>query len=282
MAGLGFEDLPWPKRRYRVDLLDPEFDTRAENKGEDAMRANRLRSQSAKHGGEWGERASALADRLDPTITPRPPRSLASARHMRKLRIRITGALLKVTESDRTGRVYRYDIIKPSWACDLNEMIDHNPRRMLLSLRADILRKAQLPLRGFLFAAHHNEFDPTTGLFQCHAHILVSGDYIDRIEALRKLRTYRPNPAVRRPIRARRNLADLPHALSYLVKSYIPSRPTLPLGANGADKRPRQGQRLPEPWHSEWLLWADRWSIDDMTLRMGMRVSRDGFRVSNP
>lgn len=282
MAGLGIQDLPWPKRRYRVDLLDPEFDPPAKGSVEDGTRASGLRSQAAKRGGRWARRALALADRLDPTISPRPPRSLASYRHMRKLRVRLTGELVRITEADLTGQVCRYDIVRPSWACDLDGMIDHDPRRPLLSLRADVLRGVQRPLRGFLFAGHHNEFDPTTGLFQPHGHILGSGDYVERIEALRKLRAYRPTPAVRTPIRARRKLTDLPHALSYLVKSYIPSRPTLPLGSDGAAKRPRQGQRLPEPWHSEWLLWADRWSIDDITLRMGMRVGCDGFCLSNP
>lgn len=282
MAGLGIQDLPWPKRRYRVDLLDPEFDPREKGSVEDRTRASRLRSQAAIRGGRWAHRALALADRLDPALSRRPPRSLASYRYMRKLRIRLTGELVRITEADLTGQVCRYDIVRSSWACNLDEMIGHDPRQPLLSLRADVLRGAQRPLRGFVFAGHHNEFDPTTALLQPHGHILASGDYVERIEALRRFPAYRPTPAVRIPIRARRQLTDLPHALSYLVKSYIPSRPTLPLGSDGAAKRPRQGQRLREPWHSEWLLWADRWSIDDITLRMGMRVGRDGFRLSNP
>ena len=281
MPGISITDLPWPMNAHRVDRLDPEFESKLAASEEDRLRAERLREQAGRHGGDWGARAADLADLIDPDKTKKPG-TLASMRFMRDQRIRFTGEELRLVDEDQTGRLARYDIIKPRNACDLDQHIDHDPRLLLQSLRVDVSRVGKGPLNGFLVAAHHDEWNPTTQFFQPHAHIFASGGYIDRLEALRGLKAYKRTNEVRTPIRASHELTALPHALSYVLKSFILERPTLPHGANGAPTRPRSGQRLKEPYHTAWLLWADQWDLADMTLLMGVRIGKDGLVVLKP
>ena len=281
MPALGITDLPWPLDKFRVDLHDSAFETDDDAAAEDAKRAKLLRKQAAQHGGDWGFRCGRLADRLDPAFNPEFPASPASSRYMRDPRIRIPGQLWRLFDEDRTGQVVRYDVVKPGLIRDLEGLLDESPKRATNELRSDILRGAQGPHNGFLFASYHNEFDNLSQLFQGHFHLLVSGDYVDLVERMRKLKGYRPTEIVRTPILAHRTITNPAHALTYLVKSYWSQRPFLPLGANGTAKRPRNGQRLDEPYHSEVLLWLDRWTLADLTLLLGMRVNKHGLVLTS-
>ena len=55
----------------------------------------------------------------------------------------------------------------------------------------------------------------------------------------------------------------------------------LPLGANDASKRPRKGQRIDEPYHSQVLLWMDQFVLGDLILKMGMRLRKSGLMITN-
>lgn len=280
MAGLSICDLPWPTRRYRVDRQDPAFETEVAAGREDALRTRLLRSQASKHSGNWGVQARQLADRLDPALNHDFPESPASSRYMRYHRICIIGGLLRLVSENDAGATVRFDIVKPSLARDLEGLLDESPRRAGQELRADLIRVGTRPENGFLFAGYHNESDPTTQLFQGHHHILATGGYVDLLNGLRGLKGYRPTSSVRTPIRATHTLTNPAHALTYLLKSYWPQRPSLPLGANGSPKRPRKGQRIDEPYHSQVLLWLDQWTLSDLTLLMGMRVGQQGLIIT--
>jgi len=42
--------------------------------------------------------------------------------------------------------------------------------------------------------------------------------------------------------------------------------------------RARRKQRIGEPHHSQALLWLNRWEIADLSLMVGLRVTKTGLR----
>lgn len=170
----------------------------------------------------------------------------------------------------------------PSRQPGIAGLMNESARRATEELRADLNRTQPRPRKGFLIAVYHSEFDPISAEFQGHFHVFASGDYALALERLRRLRGYRPTALVRTPVRARRKISTPAHALTYVLKSYWPQRPVLPLGANGSGKRPRHGQRIKEPYHSQVLMWLDQWTLSDLTLVMGARVGKEGLVVTHP
>lgn len=294
MAGLSIHQLPWPASRYRVDLHSPNFESEDDATAEDGKRARSARAQADNHGGEWGERAAELAEILDPDLHSHLPSTPASFRYFREQRIRICSDLYRLVTEEGDGSYFRADVIKPGWACDLEGLHNLNPRRLLRSeFRADAHRvlspnakkrwKELAPAPpDFMFAALHGEFDQLAQRFQPHVHVGGTGVYVDVVDRLRGLKGYRTTHTVRTPIRITRNIYDLPGAITYLLKGYWPQRPALPLGSNGGLKRPRKAkaQRINEPYHTDLLLWLDRWELSDLVLMMGLRVGKHGFTLT--
>ena len=289
MAGRSITELPWPDEPNRIDLHAVGFETVQIAAREDAFRAKSARVQAGKHGGEWGVRAADLADAIDPVLHANLPATLASSCYLRDQRLRIISELYRLLKDAQWGSFVRADVVKPSWVCDVFELQEINPNQLLGEFRADLLRVARAnPKNGFhttlvperndfLFAAIHGEFDQLVQLYHPHIHIGATGVYIEIVNRLRKLKGYGRTDRVRTPVRITRKIYDLPTALTYLLKSYWPQRPFLPLGADGAIKRPRKAQRLQEPYHTDLLLWLDQWKLSDIVLLMGVRVGKQGL-----
>ena len=124
VAALSLANLSLPPGKYRVDRHSRKFETPAKACKEDRLRSDRLRREAAKHGGEWGVRALRLADKLDPRLSSTIPRTLASARYMRRLRILVIGHLWRLVDRDQSGSIRRFDIVKPSWQVNIVDLDD--------------------------------------------------------------------------------------------------------------------------------------------------------------
>jgi hypothetical protein len=105
------------------------------------------------------------------------------------------------------------------------------------------------------------------------------------VDSLRTLPNYRstrtlPNgewsPVFRRVWIRRKPLFNLPDPLAYLVQSFWPSRPVY-ISDDGKRRRVREKRRIPEPYHSQVLLWLDQWRLVDLTLMIGLRVTKSGL-----
>lgn len=139
---------------------------------------------------------------------------------------------------------------------------------------------------GWLIAALHGAYDPNTRTYPMHIHGLASGGKIEVIDALRDLPMYQPavagdgRDAARTPIvMSREPLVNLPSPISYILKSYAPLRPTR-LATDGLRSAiPTRVKRIPEPAHTEYLRFLDRWTINQLTLVMGMHACDDGLVV---
>jgi len=276
--------LPPPAERYRVDILSHSFETDLAAAREDSLRAKKLRKRADQC--KKGKRRASLlvlADLLDPAVTPDTPETLASARYLREQRIKIIGALWKAVDTDMTGQVVRFDVIKPSWACDLDGLRKESSRRLKAEFRADLLRAASRlkvhpsDLEGFLFAALHGDFEVTEGVFQPHFHAVATGDWVEVVDALRGSRSYQPTERVTRPFRAKRELTDPAYALTYVLKSYWPKKWQGMVSGVGKKRRSRNHGRIPDPHHSEILLWMHNQNLSEIILMMKLEVRKYGL-----
>ena len=284
MSGRSITDLSRPPKRFGVDVHSPGFETWKKVADEDAKRAKWLRKWAKARKGKRAARALALADRLDPAIHPQTPQTPASARYMREQRIRIIGAVWKLVDEDQTGQVVRFDVIKPSWAGKRKAFRSQCAVRIRAEFRADLLRAAlkvkpggAAECEGFLFAGFHGEHEVVDKLYQPHFHVIATGDWVAVVDRLREMRAYKRSERVSRPIRASRKLTDLVYALTYLLKSYWPGKWCGKVSGKASKRRRRKHGRIPEPHHSEVLLWLDRWTLSDLTLLMGIQVTKLGL-----
>ena len=99
MSGLSLTDLQCPPDEWRVDLHSAFFETAEFAAKEDAKRARMLRKRATRLTGKRRARMLALADLLDPEVTPGIPATPASARYIRQQRIRIIGAVCALAGS---------------------------------------------------------------------------------------------------------------------------------------------------------------------------------------
>lgn len=285
MAGKGITDLRRPKRRFNPVGTDG-FPTSKAIEREDATRARGLRQQAAKTGD--AVRAAVLrdlADRIDPKITE-DPQTIASARYMRKHRVRLAGALWEL-HVRRKGRPRTFTLMPMGMTFTPAQLADVDPRKLLQRVRGALLRAgAAIAEDGFLFLGLHGEHDPLTDLFQIHFHGYAAGGLLAVVNNLRHQAAYRPiklregSGATNTPVQIRQEpLTNLPAPLSYRVQSWWPSR-ARGLGDNGREHQSPQRRRISEPAHSQWLLWFDRWRLQDMVMMMRLRVVNGRLRVA--
>ena len=286
MSRRSIADCRWPDDPWRVDLHSPGFEAPDAAVKEDAKRARMLCKRAKNLTGKRRSRMLGLADLLDPKVTPETPQKLASARYMREQRIRITGAVWQLVAEDPTGKVARFDVIKPSWAFDRKALKKQDGRRLREEFRADLNRAAKkvkpggaAECTGFLFAVLHGEHETQAELFQIHWHLVATGDWVAVVDRLKGMKAYKPTDRVKRPIRKRKKLHDLAYALTYLLKSYWPGKWCGKVSGQASKRRRRKHGRIPEPQHSDVLMWLDRWDLEDLCLLMKVSVGKEGLVV---
>lgn len=288
MAGKTPSGLPWPEDRYRIDRHSQSFETEAEAARQDAIRAHGLRKTARKQKGKSAERMLRLARQLDPELTPEPPPTLASARYFRVIRIKVIGAVWQCLDLARSNRVARYDIIKTS-RTDLPERLrKRTAAGSKNELRADLNRSARklgyggaAKVRGTLQAFLHGEYllvDDGREFVGTHFHMIVTGDLIGVVEGLRKQSGYKRTELTKTPIKAKRKLSNLAYALSYLLKSYWPAKWFGMVDGVMKRRRRQKHGRIPEPHHSNVLLWLDKQALPDLILNIGVMQDINGYR----
>jgi hypothetical protein len=286
MAGLSNEDLPPLRKRFRIDRHSRKFETTKKAIEEDAKRAARLRRNAKTRPPKRARKMRRLADLLDPKLHPETPHTLASARYMRKLRIRVIGHVWRrLVESGEP--FVRYDIVKPGRAIAPSELSTKSGKAMQMELRADLRRAAKklgfdrledVPgtFQGFVHGEYltRDDLDPVLHL---HWHAVATGQWVKVIKKMRKQRGYRKTRETKRPIVAHDDITDAPYALSYLLKSYWPAKWFGHVSGQGKNRRSNGHNRVPEPTHSDILLWLHKQSLSDLMINIGVRQSKKGF-----
>jgi hypothetical protein len=296
MSGRGIQDLGTPPSRFRVDRgvngRRGRFETVREKRKEDLFRARRLRRTANKFAEQIDVKcALRLAARLEKGGGGTGvPETLASSVYMRGVRIKTCGALWQLIKSCRRLRVRAVTIIPKTWEFTPDELMEVDPRKLMKALLAALYSRGAGDANGWFIASIHGEYDPIGGVYRLHVHCFAYGEMVKVINRLRCLPNYRTrmyladgrlSPVYRRIRMTQKRLRFLPRIITYLMQSYWPSR-ALIISDDGERMRGRWKRRIPEPYHSQVLLWLDRWQISDLTLMIGLRVTQAGLIQTKP
>ncbi|MFN3817383.1 hypothetical protein [Blastomonas sp.] len=293
MVGIGISKLPRPPRQYRLNKIKGDlkaivrFETLAESIEEDQRRGKLIKRAQKRFSdqfkGKLNRRARRLSDRLLSSKNGTPcPKSMASRRYMRRMRLRVHGWLWKLVEEAVAPAFVT--MWRANWVISADKLVDVDPHKLIKQLRNDLSRCMPGPMKGWLFASLHACFDSSDNTYRLHLHGQAHGDMIDRIEALR---TKWPRKYLRSQghgdtgsITIIRVQTDLPKTVTYSLQSFWNHKffhnPT-----TGERQMIEQRRRIPEPYHSLALAWIDQFRLEDMTLLIGLRCGRDGFVCAN-
>jgi hypothetical protein len=286
MSGRNITDLPKPLKRYRPSKAKLKDRRKRLEKKLRTIAEARTRSDLLTTGTqiplEWKGPAKRLARRINPdTPGHEPPSSPASPVYMRKQRSRIGGAMWKLIRTGKWGRVSTFTLIGRGWAFAAGSLSDADAIKLLASVRSDLNRCGAKVADGWLILGIHGEYDPGTGMYQLHVHGVAADGMIGVVDRLRdrpKYRSKRTGPDKIQRVRiSEQPLTDLPSPLTYVVQSFWPCRWSGEVGEDRFARQRRKG-RIPEPQHTEVLLWLDRWSLADLILIMKLRVTKGGLK----
>ncbi len=188
------------------------------------------------------------------------------------------------------SRTTTFTIIPRTWERTPEQLALTDPNKLLAPFRTDLYRNGAAENDGWLVAFLHGEFDPVAQVSRLHVHGGCSSEMVPVLDRLRSVSNYRSTPQLpdgswspvyRRVWIARQPLHSMPDPITYLMQSFWPSRPIY-VDADGKRRRVRQKQAIREPFHSQMLLWFDRWHLKDLTLLIGLRVTQDGLIRTRP
>lgn len=154
-------------------------------------------------------------------------------------------------------------------------------RKFMKLLRTRLNRAGAADADGWLVAFLHGEFEPTSGRYVLHFHGFAAGGMVDVLERLRGTRDAPGWLYGGRLNRSRKPITNLAYVLGYGFKAFWPCKRIGPVGDDGKIKRNRFVARIPEPYHSQYLIWLDQQSVADMTLLMKLQVTRSGLQPTN-
>lgn len=274
LTGLGLPKRPFRRIHFGLSRHGKPFESISACKAEDARRVVMLRQEAARMPPRIDvDAALNLADQLD-YRDEHPPCSLASSLRMRRVRTRVGGHLWKLAQEHPSTTTAT--IFPDRKRLTREELRALHSQRSVRRLRAMLNRAGAAKADGYLIAVFHCEFDRTTELFQPHFHIVAAGGMIQVLNSLRGRRSLKwlgSDDPVRHRLRiTRKPLTHLPFPLLYLVQGWWPARARYgPDDVRFGNKSQTKG-RIPEPFHSEYLLWLDRCRLADLTLMMRIEV----------
>lgn len=211
------------------------------------------------------------------------PGSLGTALAWRNHRIIEGEKVLKLIEPDLDA--VRFATIVPNdEQFTAEELSGWRVDRFMARIRSALNREGARDAGGYLIGYFHCDYDPTTGLFSPHLHVLLKGGMIQVVDRLRSRAKYRsvragasPESPVYMPIKIdRRPLQNAVSAVTYLMKGYWPA---IASGETGDGRHVRYGRRysIPEPVHTKVLLWLHKHRFEDLRLLIGVRDTTQGL-----
>lgn len=295
MVGLNIAQLPWPEPAFRPDLTTDRadgklnFQSASAAMNEDATRAKLLRRAAEQATNpENRRRAEKLANRLDYSAKDAEwPDTMACSAYMRDQKIRVGGALWQLMMTSPYQKVSKFATIGQGMEFTTSQLWETDPNTLRDAFRSNLNRCGATKADGYLIAFLDGEYEPTGDVLRLHWHGVAAGEMIDVLDNLRgtpKHASKRDKSAKERSVQrvrmTRKPLINLPDPLTYLLKSFWPSRWEGDI--NGEHKRQNGRRRIPEPLHSQLLLWFDLWELKDITLLMGLRVGANGLIITKP
>lgn len=137
---------------------------------------------------------------------------------------------------------------------------------------------------GSLIGGLHGAYDPATDSYPLHYHLIAKGRLIDVVDGLRELGMYKPaqphdgRDAARTPVMiSNKPLTNMPEPLTYILQRWWPLRETY-LSEDGIRRAYRHPRRaIRGEAEAEYLMFLDRWRLEDLILTINMQVSAGGL-----
>jgi len=295
-----------PTRPVRVgpDNAEPEadndvfkFETAEDARKEDRSRAKGLKLARPREGRTaWtnlGPRLRLLKQMPYPTVFPErqavdfdrflhpldgevkgvPSNSLGSSVTMRTIRETVLGAMHDAFADYPDEALRTVTVINERWTFTPATLDGITAKKLKNRFRTDLNRAGIFKMPGPFIAFLHGEFEPASGLYVLHFHILTTREKAKALKRLKQFTGYVPTASGAAPIFPRR-VRDRVRQFSYLLKSYWPARTIRWI--DGAPKRDRGHHRIPEPFGSQVLLWLDRQRLRDLTIMNDCWSMRNG------
>ena len=209
----------------------------------------------------------------------KPPKTPASSRYMRRKRNSIFSQVWRLVDR-YSGKVTTATLIKRGWEFTPEELDDVDVDKLLKSFLADLDRRGACKADGWLVAFLHGEWETPAEIYRLHVHMVVAGAMIGVIDRLREGRNYKyvPDDNVRFRVRIdRKPLSNLPYPLTYCLKAYWPWK-HVTATANGK-RRTRRHKRIPEPQHTQVLLFLDKYELSDLAVLKHVSVKRARLKL---
>lgn len=105
-----------------------------------------------------------------------PQPTLASSLYMREVRATVIGALLEAVDPFPDADIRAVTVINTAWRLSAAQLMRTSAAGIKNQFRTYLQRAGILALPGFVVAFLHGEFEPTSGCFQLHFHVLTTAE----------------------------------------------------------------------------------------------------------
>jgi hypothetical protein len=204
--------------------------------------------------------------------------SLISSQYNSQLRRKLIPLLLKLFATFPKGDVRAFTLVIPPWWIKENRLNSISAQQLKRSLRGLLERAGMLALDGVVFACLHVEH--AGGGFQFHFHGVVAGEKIQALKRLGILTT-KHRRKVKHPLvvsgfdHKPDPLKELASWLGYAMRIYCNYKPRFKNKA-GVERKRIKSMRVPEPAHSEILVWQAKQNPHHILFFNGMALKNIG------
>ena len=116
--------------------------------------------------------------------TRNPSPNLASSIYMRQLRLSVIGAILQAVDPYADADLRLVTVISKQWRYDANSLNKVSAAAIKRQFRTHLERNGVFAIPGFLIGFLHGEFEPTSGKYQLHHHMLTTPQKADALAQL--------------------------------------------------------------------------------------------------
>ncbi len=204
-------------------------------------------------------------------MQPSPPASLASSVAMRAIRKAVLQAMQQALKPYPT--LCAVTVINRSWRLTPADLENIAAATIKRQFTTHLNRCGASRHPGPLIAFLHGEFEPTSGYYQLHFHLVTTPEKARALKALKRIQGYVKTATGAAPIHIT-PVRDRRRQFSYVLKGYWPSKAVRTYGS--VRKRDRSHCRIPEPFATQVLLWLDRQQLADLTILNGVWSRRNG------
>lgn len=155
-------------------------------------------------------------------------------------------------------------LLHEDWTIPAGKLNSLHPRTITDKLRQQFLR---MGFTGAIIGAIDGSFDPDLKVWFVHVHLVVKGLTHEMAKKLHEL--YPASSDIPKPVMVGK-VEDAGGRFSYVLKAFWNLR-TRFIDSQGRVNTPEKKQRVPEPHHTEYLLWLDRFAVSDQMLLVGVR-----------